>query len=332
MIEFDWPWAYFLLPLPWFMRYLLPRAQPACGSAIRVPFFAQFATLLPQPTGRWISSIRWPMVLAYVIWTLLIVALSRPQWIEKPHVFPVSGRDLMLAVDISGSMDTTDFTLKGASVTRLEAVKQVAGAFIDARKGDRVGLVLFGSKAYLQAPLTFDSDTVKQLLLEAEIGWAGTETAIGDAIGLALKRLRNKPKNAKVLVLLTDGTNTTGIADPFQAAQHAAKAGLTIYTIGVGTKHVKLGLGLSQNKFDAYLDEHSLEVIAKVTGGRYFKADNTSELRHIYALLQAIEPTVGQGQYRQMLSSLLVWPLSLAFLFSLVLTRWLMQAFVVKPL
>jgi len=331
MIEFDWPWAFFLLPLPWFMRYVLPRAQPACGAAIRVPFFAAFMALQPERSGHWVRAIRWPVLLAYLIWALLIAAMSHPQWVDTPHVFPISGRDLMLAVDISGSMATTDFTLDGVAVTRLDAVKAVAGAFIEARQGDRLGLVLFGSKAYLQAPLTFDGDTVKRLLLEAEIGWAGKETAIGDAIGLALKRLRHKPKTAKVLVLLTDGTNTAGIADPFQAAQHAAKAGLTIYTIGVGTKHVKLGGGFNANQQTAYLDEHSLEVIAKVTGGRYLKADNTSELRHIYTLLQAIEPTVDGGQYRQVLASLLVWPLSLAFFLSLVLTRWLMQSFVVKP-
>jgi len=329
MIELTWPFVLLLLPAPIIVRWLLEPAQPACGAAIRVPFYQSFNGLHSRKSFAWMQSTHWHIWFSYIIWLLFLLALSLPKWINDPIHFPTSGRDLMLAVDISGSMETEDFTVDDKVISRLDAIKRVAGQFIEQRKGDRIGLILFGSKAYLQTPLTFDTDTIQQFLSTAEIGWAGQDTAIGDAIGIALKRLQPKPEQHKVLILLTDGTNTAGIADPFQAAEYAAKQGMKIYTIGVGSERVKLSLRL---KDEPNLDEHSLEVIARVTGGQYFKAHDTEELQRIYQQLQTIEPTIGQDQYRKMSQHLYPWPLGIAFILSLILTKLLVGNFATRQI
>jgi Ca-activated chloride channel homolog len=331
MIDFVWEWAFFLLPLPFFAKFFLPASQPACGAAINVPFYEVFTKLKGARSATWFGTIQWHIVVAWFIWFLLVLSLSRPQWVSEPNLFPTSGRDLLLAVDISGSMSTQDFLVENMAVTRLDAVKEVAGDFIERRKGDRIGLILFGSKAYLQAPLTFDVNTIKHLLQESEIGWAGKDTAIGDAIGLALKTLWERPNESKILILLTDGTNTAGIADPLQAGEFAAKHGLKIYTIGVGIERVKIGLSLSDvDSAKGYLDEHTLEVVARMTGGQYFRAEDTTDLERIYASLQKIEPAIGQNTYRRILESLFYWPLGFALILSLILTRLLMSNFSIK--
>jgi Ca-activated chloride channel family protein len=201
-------------------------------------------------------------------------------------------------------------------VTRLEVVKQVAGEFIERRDGDRIGLILFGTRAYLQAPLTFDRPTVRTLLEEAVIGLAGEQTAIGDAIGLGVKRLKERPAKNRVLILLTDGANTAGEVHPLDAARFAAKLGLKIYTIGVGADVAMMRrlYGTARVNPSADLDEPTLAAIARATGGRYFRARQTNELVDIYRTLDELEPVIGDEEQFRPTTELYYWPLALALL------------------
>ena len=231
----------------------------------------------------------------------------------------------MLAVDLSNSMLQEDLRLKGEQVNRLVAVKSVLHDFIDRRDTDRLGLVLFGSQAYLQTPLTFDKETLRSLLDEAQIGIAGPNTAIGDAIGLALKRLKDRPSSSKVLVLLTDGRNTAGAITPQEAAKLAADKDLKIYTVGVGADEVIVPgifgsrFGSRRHNPSADLDEDTLKEIAALTGGSYFRAKNTESLRRIYELLDQLEPTEANPETFRPVKALYYWPLCVAFLFSLLI-------------
>ncbi len=254
-----------------------------------------------------------------LIWLLLLTAAARPQWLGEPTELPETGRNLMLAADLSGSMETPDLDIDGEQATRLDAVKSVAGAFIERRKGDRIGLILFGSQAYLQAPLTFDRTTVHRLLNQAMIGIAGRETAIGDAIGLAIKRLRQAPEGMAVLILLTDGANTAGRVPPRQAAELAAQAGLKIYTIGIGAEKMRVR-GLFGSRIvnpSADLDEETLGYIADTTGGKYFRARDLEALQGVYQQIDALEPVAGGSRLVRPITSLYPWPLSGSLLLSL---------------
>mgnify|MGYP001813624852 FL=1 len=317
MMQFEWPWLWLLLPLPWLLRWLLPAVPVHGDAALRVPFLDDFSTARGE-TGPAAQS-PWPLWVAAMAWLLLIAALTRPQWLGDAIELPVSGRDLMLAVDLSGSMEVEDFQWQGELVNRLVATKVVASGFIDRRTGDRLGLILFGQQAYLQTPLTFDRETVKQLLLESAIGLAGKETAIGDAIGLAVKRLRDHPVNSRVLILLTDGANTAGEVDPLKAAELAAGAGLKIYTIGIGADEmvVRSLFGTRRVNPSQDLDEKTLRTIAESSGGRYFRARDTQELEQIYRLLDELEPVDEESRYFRPVHALYPWPLAVALLLAL---------------
>lgn len=304
MIHFLWPWAFLVLPLPWLIRWLLPRAKPASEAALRVPYIEDFKSSIGDSLPG--KPRRWPMLLYTLAWLFLVVAAARPQWTGDAIELPVSGRDLLLAIDLSKSMEQP-IRYKLRSVSRISATKAVVSQFIDKRVGDRIGLILFGEQAYVQVPLTFDRTTVKILLQEAVTGLAGNATAIGDAIGLAVKRLEktekdnrkeqnrhknnadkaeyNKekgddkpPYNDRVLILVTDGVSNAGEITPVKAAELAARKGLKIHTIGIG------------NRGSRELDERTLKAIARITGGRYFRAHNTDELQQIYAVLDQLEP------------------------------------------
>jgi Ca-activated chloride channel family protein len=235
----------------------------------------------------------------------------------------------MLAVDISGSMGTEDLQLGGQLVNRLTVVKKVVGEFIEARDGDRVGLILFGTNAYLQAPLTFDLPTVDRLLIEAPVGIAGGKTAIGDAIGLAVKRLRQRPDGDRVVILLTDGANNVGEVAPIKAAELAAQDGIRIYTVGVGADEMRLPslLGVFGSRVvnpSAELDEDTLTDIATTTGGRYFRAQNTAKLIEIYDLIDDLEPIEQDAETFRPIAVLYHWPMGagwLLFLF-LIICDW----------
>ncbi|MGE8407862.1 MAG: vWA domain-containing protein [Pseudomonas sp.] len=324
MFELAWPWVFALLPLPWLARLLLPAADSG-EPALKVSFLDELEGLagrrarLNLPTWRQQA----PFVL---LWLLLLLAAARPQWLGEPLPVAASGRDLLVAVDVSGSMDFPDMSWEGEDVSRLALVKQLLGDFLQQREGDRVGLILFGSQAYLQAPLTFDRRTVRSFLDDAQIGIAGKNTAIGDAIGLAVKRLRMRPSDSRVLILVTDGANNGGQIHPLTAARLAAQENIRIYTIGIGASAEESGtlgqLGLNPS---LDLDEASLREIASITHGEYFRARDGAELKTIGETLDLLEPVEQQPTQARTAAALYAWPLAAALLLSVLLVvreRW----------
>lgn len=313
--ELAWPWMLAALPLP-LLALLLPAAAPAQMAALRFPFLGALAT---QPQNSRAPRARLRLTLAVLAWLLLVLAATRPQSVGEPMSMPVAGRSIMLAVDLSGSMQTPDMRSGGDAVSRLGAVKAVAGDFIQRRVGDRLGLILFGDQAYVQAPLTLDRHTVHTLLDEAQIGLAGQQTAIGDAIGLAIKRLRTEPEKNRVLILLTDGASNAGSVEPLKAADLAARDGVRIYTIGVGADAtmVQGPFGLPQ-MVTGDLDEASLKAISAKTGGRYFRASDVASLAQIYGLLDKIEPVSKDQQTWRPVEELYGWPMAAALLLSVL--------------
>ena len=317
MYEFVWWWLLALLPLPWLVWRFAKPVQQQLGIALKVPFLEDFQQA--AVAGKSLSK-RVIIGLALLAWLCLIVAAARPVWVGESVEIPVSGRDLMLAVDLSGSMEEQDFMLNGQVVDRLTATKAVAGEFIRKRTGDRIGLVLFGDRAYVQVPLTFDRQTVLQLLNESALGLAGQRTAIGDAIGLALKRLQNSPEKNRVLILMTDGANTAGNVTPLDAADMAAAKGLKIYTVGIGSENNAMRdmFGFQLLNPNADLDETTLKAIADKTGGHYFRARDTEEFQKIYAELDRLEPVSKTAEYWRPQQELFRWPLLIALLLSLL--------------
>jgi Ca-activated chloride channel family protein len=329
MIEWVWPWMLALLPLPWLATRLLPIARTQ-ESALRAPFYDEWQQL-SATQGRSVGqSSLLPRVALWLIWLCLLLAAARPVWIGEAIELPNSGRDLMLAVDISGSMRVEDMQLGNVVGRRIDAVKQVGGQFIERRTGDRLGLILFGSKAYVQSPLSFDTSTVQRFLMEAQIGFAGQETAIGDAIGLAVKRLRERPAESRVMILLTDGQDTASSVSPQEAARLAQRLGIRIYTIGIGADEMTVpglfgsSFGSRQVNPSADLDEEGLQEIAKVTGGQYFRARNPQELANIYALVDQLEPVEQEAETYRPRQALGYLPLllALAISFMMALYHW----------
>jgi Ca-activated chloride channel family protein len=293
MWSLAWPWALMAIVLPLIIRYLLPEAKGMSEAGLRVPSVESFSTLKDRSGTEQLGN--WRFWLASVAWILLVLAAARPERIGDELDVPVAGRNLMLAVDLSGSMDQKDFELAGRRVDRLTATKAVASDFIERREGDRIGLILFGERAYLQVPLTLDRKTVNILLMEAFIGLAGEKTAIGDAITLAVRRVHEAKKDVgdQVLVLLTDGANTAGEVQPLKAAELAQQVGLRIYTIGIGAEQLEVASligGRRRINPSADLDEDTLTEIARLTGGRYFRATDTASLQDIYKLVDELEP------------------------------------------
>jgi Ca-activated chloride channel family protein len=313
MWTLTWWWMLAALPLPWLVRrFTRPEALDR-DAALKVPFGADFSDLAGLRSAQ---STRLRLAVLAAIWVLALLAAARPQFIGEPVALPMTGRDLLLIIDLSGSMEEQDFQLNGQWVDRLTATKSVANDFIERRVGDRVGLILFGREAYLQTPLTFDRKTVKTLLDEAVIGLAGKETAIGDAIGLAIRTLDDAgvEQGRRVAVLLTDGANTAGAVDPLKAAELAAQRNLVIYTIGIGADAltVRSLFGVRQINPSADLDEAALTAIADKTGGKYFRARDTAEFQQIYAILDKLEPAESDEQGFRPITELFYWPLGAA--------------------
>jgi Ca-activated chloride channel family protein len=287
--------------------------------ALRAPLLAQAAgEASSAATSSWRKSLL--LLILWLIWLCTLLALSRPIWIGEPVALPTNGRDILLAVDISGSMEREDMQLNGQTVNRLVAVKAVVGDFAIERQGDRLGLILFGEKAYLQTPLTFDRKTMQTLLYEAQLGFAGNGTAIGDAIGLSVKRLQERPENHRVVILLTDGANNAGELDPLKAAELASLAKVKIYTIGIGAEAMETRslFGTRVTNPSADLDEKTLSGIADATGGQFFRARNPQELTEIYSELNRLEPIEQDAETIRPIAALYYWPLSLAFALSLL--------------
>jgi Ca-activated chloride channel family protein len=313
MPEFIWPWVVVLLPLPWLLRRWLRPAAP--GQALHLP---QPGLTLATVAGRRMTGMTpWLLALA---WLCLLAAAARPQWVGPPQAQQRSGRALMLAVDLSGSMRTEDMQLAGQPVDRFGAVEAIAGDFISRRSGDEMGLILFGSQAFLVTPLTYDLSAVRAQLQGAAVGLAGTETAIGDAIAVAVKRLAALPEQARVLVLLTDGVNNAGSIAPREAACVEDAAGAEIYTIGIGATRMRIPgfFGSQLVNPSADLDADMLTDIATQTGGRFFRATDSSELADAYRAIDALEPMPQQGPTLRPRHELFRWPLLTAILLLLL--------------
>jgi Ca-activated chloride channel family protein len=318
MWQLDYPWLLLLLPLPWLAWRYLPDYREA-RSAVRVPFFTGMSRAVGQkPAASGSQGNRRQLMLNLLVWGLLVLAIARPVWIEKPIERQQPVRDLMLAIDISQSMQTEDFTdASGQKIDRLTAVKQVVQGFIQRRKDDRLGLILFGSGAYAQAPLTLDHASLALLLDDSGIGMAGPNTAIGDAIGLSLKLLDAAHEQEKVLILLTDGNDTSSAITPEHAASMAAAKGVVIHTIGIGDPSAS---------GEAKVNLSALQQIAETTGGRYLRAENRDTLDQVYATLDQLTPhqvkTLSHQPKRDLFWLPLAAALSLFALYHLIAAAW----------
>lgn len=306
MWQLDYPWLLLLTPLPWLAYRYLPAYNEA-RSAVRVPFFAAMSRAVGEAPGV-VGSRRnhWQLLLNLLVWALILLAAARPVFVEKPLERQQPVRDLMLAIDLSQSMETEDFTnARGEKINRLAAVKDVVQGFINKRKDDRLGLIVFGSGAYPQAPLTLDHASLSLLLADTGIGMAGPNTAIGDAIGLSLKLLDQAHEQEKVLILLTDGNDTSSAITPDHAAQMAASKGVIIHTIGIGDPSAS---------GEAKVNLPALEQIAQSTGGQFFRAEDRNALNQVYDTLDRLTPHQVKTLSHQPQRELFYWPLAAALL------------------
>lgn len=316
MITFAWPWLLVLFPLPLLVYWLPKKNNNRISAALIMPqlFESTAVTVNNQPNKKS------PLIVLTLCWLLTVLSLSQPQWLGDAIDIPTEGREMMIAVDLSGSMQIEDMSLNGRTVNRLDMLKVVLGDFIERRVGDRLGLILFGDDAYMQTPMTFDRKTVKQMLNESVLGLVGRKTAIGDAIGLAVKRFDAKQKSNKVLLLLTDGQNTAGKISPEQALELAVAKDITIYSIGIGADEMlqKSLFGTRRINPSSELDERTLTKLAKDTGGQYFRARDSEGMNQIYQLLDQLEPLEQEQQQMRPLTALFYFPLALALLISML--------------
>jgi Ca-activated chloride channel family protein len=307
MLTLAHPWLLLLLPAPILVRLLLP-AYAERRTSVRTPFFSELATatgLEPSPGAVVLRRTIGQWLLLPLCWVLLVTAMTRPQWVGEPIEQILSARDLMLLVDLSGSMGTTDFTDPGGQrVDRLSAVKDVLEDFVANRETDRLGLILFGNAAFLQVPFTLDHDVFLQLLDEAQIGMAGPQTMLGDAIGLAIKAFDASDAEQRTAILLTDGNDTGSKVPPLKAADIASQNDITLHTIGVGDPAAA---------GEAPLDEDTLRGIADATGGRYFRANDRDQLEAVYSELDQLEPLDYETNSYRPTHELFQWPMG-AFL------------------
>lgn len=317
MLSLQWPWLLILLPLPILVYFFVPKKEKAISEV----YAPSLMILADQSSNQQQRSPLFIFILAGLAWTCLIVAASRPTFVGEPKSVTNSDRNMMLAVDISQSMLEEDMTFRGRQINRLQAVKAVLTGFIEKRQGDRLGLILFGERAYIQTPLTFDLGTLQQLLDEAVVGLAGKRTAIGDGIGLAVKRLQDLPESNRVVILLTDGQNTAGEIDPLQASKLAAQAGVRVYTVGIGADEMVVQgfFGPRRVNPSRDLDEVTLTTIAKDTGGQYYRARNPEELQEIYSILDALEEIEVEDQVIRPEKSLFHYPLALSLIIAAIL-------------
>ena len=312
-IEFVWWWMIFALPLPIAIYKLLPPSQQR--SPIYLPS-------LPESGGGHQPKQLTAKILSVLIWLCLVLAAMRPVWFGEPIIAQPKHRDLMLVVDLSSSMSTEDMRQDDEFIDRLSAVKHVLSHFIDQRQGDRLGLVLFADHAYLQTPLTLDRQTIRQQLNRTILRLIGNRTAIGEGIGLATKTFIDSDAPQRVMILLSDGTNTAGVLDPIEAAKIAKKYQATIYTVGVGAGEMEVdGLFMRRTVNTAQdLDEKTLTEIANITGGQYFRARNSQELAEIYQTINDLEPVSVADQTWRPQTEWFGLPLALALMLSVILT------------
>jgi Ca-activated chloride channel family protein len=329
MFDFHWPWMALLLPLP----LILPRLWPRRGEAVEETLEGQRQTLLhPRlaelqaayqvrrpglQIGGWVHR-----TLLALLWIGLVVALMRPEWLTPYTEVSTPGYDLMLAMDASHSMDALDFTVQGRQVTRMQVVKGVMSRFVDSREGDRIGLLVFGSQAFVLSPLSMDRNAVRQLLDGVVASIAGQGTALGDAIALGVKKLRERPPQSRVMILIADGDSTHGSFAPVEAARVARMAGVRIYVIGVGSKQERIPImedGRVRYRDDLTMDEDTLKQIADTTGGAYFRATDTRALEEISERVGQLEKTQAEARTAFLPEPLFRWPLGLALTMLLAL-------------
>jgi Ca-activated chloride channel family protein len=310
MLTFQFIWAFCLLPLPLLVWWLVP-ARTVQGVAVRVSFIPRLRELseahrsaVPKPsrqTAKWL--------LRTLLWLLVVTAAARPQWLQPPVTRELPTRDLLLLVDLSGSMEHEDFTsASGQSVDRLTAVKEVLDDFLVKRKGDRVGLVVFGNAAFVQAPFTSDLELCRQLLDEAQVRMAGPRTALGDAMGLGITLFENSELPTKTMIALTDGNDTASGMPPDKAASVAKDRGITIHTVAVGDP-----ASVGEEK----IDEATLRTVSQTTGGKFFKASDRTELATIYDDLDRLETVSVETISHRPRRDLFWVPLAAALLLSL---------------
>lgn len=327
MINLAYPHFLWFLALPFAIYYLLPSASKMYGAALKVPFVAELALIKEQSgksryfgAGRASSSL-WKILLLALIWGLSVLALCRPQLVGKPLRVQHEGRDIMLVADISTSMNERDFRQQNRYYSRLQALKSVISQFVDERPDDRVGLVLFGTRAYMQVPLTYDKQSLKEVLYSVEAGMAGNSTSIGDAVGVALKNLaaQDTELDNKVIILLTDGENNDGSLSFPQAVNLAKQEKVKIYTIGVGSDSESFFNGMFTLPLQSGLDEKGLQQLAEVTKGRYFRASDVQSLAAVYSEINRLEATEREGRFIQEQKDLYYYPAGLAILLFLLL-------------
>lgn len=284
MFEFAQPWLFLLLPLPVLVHWLLPPYR-ASQTSLRVPFFQRLVELTgeqPRKGAVVMQRLLFQKFWLPCSWVLLVTAIAEPQWVGAPIEQTKSARDLMIAVDLSGSMDAEDFTIgSNQSVTRLAAVKKVLADFVQQRQHDRLGLIVFGDAAYLQAPFTEDHTTWITLLNETEVAMAGQSTQFGDAIGLAIKLFGNSHNQNRVLIVLTDGNDTGSKVPPVEAAKVAAYEKVKIYTIAIGDP---------ETTGEEALDIEVMQEIAEISGGGYYQALDSEQLTQAYQAIDRLEP------------------------------------------
>lgn len=327
MFQFYWPWLALLFPLPFVIKKLFPSSKKNEAQKIPELHFPAVSRLKSAFGADQASTNRSNGVFTFLLtltWTFLILALMQPENVDQFKVEKNKGHDLMLAVDISGSMQALDFSTKLKNISRLDATKEVVGKFVLGRQGDRVGLVLFGENAYLHIPLTLDTASVSRMLNDTISGMAGSATAIGDAIGLSIKTLRERPEGSRVLVLLTDGEDNASSVPPLEAAKLAKQYGIKIYTIGVGQN----GPVPFPNQFGGYgmaevpIDEGLLKEIAALTGGQYFRATDQKALESIYSMIDTLEKTESNQMLFLIREPLYRYPLGLAMACLLLLSLY----------
>lgn len=310
--EFVWWWILLLLPLPLLVYYFVPPLEEK--TAITLPY-------LPSDTRHQAPANMAEKGLTLLLWLFLLLACARPVWYGEPVEMQPKHRDLMLVVDLSGSMETRDMASEDGHIDRLSAVKNVLTEFIAKRKGDRLGLVFFANHAYLQTPLTLDRATISQQLNRSVLNLIGSKTAIGEGIGLATKTFIDRDAQQRVIVLLSDGSNTSGVIEPITAAEIAQKYHTTIYTIGIGAGEMEIDgfFGSRTVNTAKDLDETTLARIAELTGGQYFRARNQQELQQIYDEIDRLEPISGATQTWRPQSEWFPYPLGLALTCSVLL-------------
>ncbi len=327
MFSFYWPWFALLLPLPLLVRKFWPLKETreefqtqGDASTLLHPALGRLSSAFTSARSLTLAGSHQKAVLLALLWVALVTALMRPQWLEPYTEVHTEGYDLMLAVDTSRSMEALDFSVNNRQVTRMAVIKGVLGRFIQARDNDRIGLVVFGSQAFVLSPMTLDTGAVHSLVESIVPRMAGDATAIGDAIGLAVKKLRERPEGSRVLVLVTDGENTAGSLPPEVAARLAALEGIRIYTIGVGSKGLVPFFEEGEMKqVKMEIDEDLLKEVAEMTGGAYFRATDTDALEKIYKRIDDLEKTQAESRTVMIPAPLYRWPLGLALVILLVL-------------